>query len=41
MTYAHSEYLISPQELMQQLNEPSLEFTTHLCSASRRAGLYL
>ena len=24
MTYAHSEYLISPQELMQQLNEPSL-----------------
>ena len=24
MTYAHSEYLISPQELMQQLNDPSL-----------------
>ena len=24
MTYAHSEYLTSPQELMQQLNDPSL-----------------
>ena len=31
MTYAHSEYLISPQELMQQLNDPSLRFTTHQC----------